>query len=94
MKLTGLPYTVYVNRKLGSMIANACPKSITPDSLTLLSFIVFLVACYLLVVSSDIVLSSLAVFLFLLQYALDSADGMLARLRNQSSKIGEWLDHS
>ena len=94
MKLTGLPYTVYINRKLGSMIANACPKSITPNSLTFISFIVFLIASYLLITSNNIVTSSLATILFLFQYALDSADGVLARLRNQSSKVGEWLDHS
>lgn len=27
-------------------------------------------------------------------YALDSADGQLARLLNKQSKTGEWLDHS
>jgi len=31
---------------------------------------------------------------FLFQYALDSTDGILARLRKESSAVGEWLDHS
>ena len=31
---------------------------------------------------------------FLFQYVLDSTDGILARLRKESSAAGEWLDHS
>ena len=31
--------------------------------------------------------------LLMLGYALDSADGQLARLRHGGSKAGEWLDH-
>ena len=94
MKLNGLPYTVYVNRKLGVFLAENCPYSISPNALTFLSFIIFLLANYLLINSTSMLTAMLVVFLFLFQYALDSADGMLARLRNCSSKVGEWLDHS
>jgi phosphatidylglycerophosphate synthase len=35
-----------------------------------------------------------AAVLLALGYALDSADGQLARLQGSSSKQGEWLDHT
>ncbi|GAA5227765.1 CDP-alcohol phosphatidyltransferase family protein [Paeniglutamicibacter antarcticus] len=38
-------------------------------------------------------LSMLAALLLALGYALDSADGQLARLQGKGSAAGEWLDH-
>jgi phosphatidylglycerophosphate synthase len=38
-------------------------------------------------------LGILVAALLLLGYALDSADGQLARLRGGGSRAGEWLDH-
>src|SRR5690606_28405409 len=38
-------------------------------------------------------LGPLVAFLLLLAYALDAADGQLARLTGGGSKAGEWLDH-
>ena len=94
MKLTGLPYTVYVNRKLGLAIASVCPSFVSPNFITILSFAIFLIASFFLTFSNSVFTSSLVTVLFLLQYAMDSADGVLARQRNLTSKVGEWLDHS
>jgi phosphatidylglycerophosphate synthase len=38
-------------------------------------------------------LGFLVAFLLLFAYALDSADGQLARLKGGGTKSGEWLDH-
>ena len=94
MKTSGLPYTVYINRKLGVIIANATPEFVTPNGLSFFGFLVFIVGLFLLVQSSTHVDSILVVIIFLFQYAIDSADGVLARKRKVSSDIGEWLDHS
>lgn len=59
-----------------------------------ISFIVFCLGCIILVTSKHIYTPLVFTFLMLVQYALDSADGILARLRDQTSKKGEWLDHS
>lgn len=89
------PYSLFVNRPLGRVLAAASYRAgLTPDQVTYLS--AACTAAGLLVVAAGPatwwsgVLVSLAL---VLGYALDSADGQLARLRGGGSMVGEWLDH-
>lgn len=94
MKKSGLPYTVYINRPLGKFIIKFLPKFVTPNMITITSFILFC-CCIIAMPSVDnYAKSAILTLFFLFQYVLDSADGILARSRGISSPIGEWLDHS
>jgi len=93
-KKGGLPYTQLVNRRLGHLLALSTPNYVSPTQITLLSFLLFLLACIILSFASSQLLVSIAVLLLLFQYALDSADGILARMRSCTSQQGAWLDHS
>ena len=87
-------YTLYVNRRLGRALAAACPNWVTPNGLTLLgSAVSYGALCLLWVipVGSRTLLS--VGILLVLAFALDSADGQLARLRRSWSVFGGWLDH-
>lgn len=88
-------YSRFVNRRLGRVLAAAAfHLGLTPNAVTVIS------AGF---TSSGIAL--LALFpaswsaggavtgLLVVGYALDSADGQLARLRGGGSPAGEWLDH-
>jgi phosphatidylglycerophosphate synthase len=92
----GVPwYLRVVNRRLGRAIAAvAAPSRVTPDHLTAASFAAFLAGVGLLVaVEPGPVMAVGAMLLLQLGFALDSADGQLARLRGTGSPAGEWLDH-
>lgn len=92
----GVPwYMKVVNRRLGRLLASvAAPTRITPDHLTAASFVAFLAGAGLLaVVHPGVLMACAAVLLLQLGFALDSADGQLARLRDVGSPAGEWLDH-
>lgn len=91
---SGLFYTTYINRPLGRKIAEISPDFITPNIMSAFSFLVFCSGCIILLTSQHIFIPLLFTSLMLIQYALDSADGVLARIRGQSSAKGEWLDHS
>jgi|LSQX01.2.fsa_nt_gb phosphatidylglycerophosphate synthase len=90
-------YTRYINRWFGKVLAsllgcfNVSPNAVSLISglLTILGFIGFL-----LFKETTFITSILLVFLLLFAYALDSADGQLARLLKKQSKKGEWLDHT
>lgn len=88
-------YLRYVNRRLGGYIAaGSYALGRTPDQLTVAS--AALTTAGVLVVA--LVVPSwwsglVAGLLMLLGYAVDSADGQLARLRGGGSPAGEWLDH-
>lgn len=92
----GVPaYTRWVNRRAGRVLAAAAfARGISPNAVTLLSGLVSLVGIVILAAGPNTwpVAAAVAVLL-LLGYALDSADGQVARLTGQSSKAGEWLDH-
>ena len=92
-KRGGLPYTKFINRKLGFILASKTPIFISPSNITALSFIVFIIACIILIRASSHIEVIISAFLLLIQYALDSAD-CLARMRGLSSQRGAWLDHS
>ena len=88
-------YSRVINRPAGRVLAAVAHRvGMTPDQVTLLS------ACctYLAVVLSavwapSVVAAVLTSLLLMVGYALDSADGQLARLRHGGSRAGEWLDH-
>jgi phosphatidylglycerophosphate synthase len=88
-------YSRFVNRRLGRHLAAlAWALDRTPNQVTALSAVCTgtgIIALGLLTPSA-----ALALFVTLtlvLGYALDSADGQLARLRGGGSSAGEWLDH-
>lgn len=92
----GVPaYTRWVNRRVARVFAaSAVALGIGPNGVTLISAILSLVGIVLLWVFPPSVLTGLLVALFLaLGYALDSADGQVARVTGASSPAGEWLDH-
>lgn len=88
-------YTRFVNRPLGRVLAAAgYALGRTPNQVTAASAAVTVVGLVLLVSGEPTVLRALAVMLLLvLGFALDSADGQLARLTGLGSPAGEWLDH-
>ncbi|MEU0836514.1 CDP-alcohol phosphatidyltransferase family protein [Streptomyces sp. NPDC005969] len=88
-------YSRYVNRPAGRVLAaGACRIGLTPSQVTLVSavFTFTAVASVALVRPSwglaFAVYAGLAV-----GYAVDSADGQLARLTGRGGPDGEWLDH-
>lgn len=89
------PYSRWVNRRLGRLLAAAAfLAGRTPNQVTMLSAASTLVALVLVAtVHPSWWLGIVVSFLLLLGYALDSADGQLARLRGGGTKSGEWLDH-
>lgn len=92
----GVPwYMRVVNRRLGRLIAAAAAQTrITPDQVTAASFVAFLGGAALLAtVAPGVAMTVVAMLLLQLGFALDSADGQLARLRGTGSSAGEWLDH-
>ncbi|WP_108248975.1 CDP-alcohol phosphatidyltransferase family protein [Planctomonas deserti] len=88
-------YSRYVNRPLGRVFAAlAYGAGLTPNGVTAISavttFAGIAVIATLPPTPGFAVLTSV---LLVLGYALDSADGQLARLRGGGSLVGEWLDH-
>lgn len=95
-KARGAPaYSVFVNRPVGRVFAAAAYKiGMTPNQVTLVSAAFTFSGIALLATVPPSVLLGVAVWLLLaLGYALDSADGQVARLRGGGSPGGEWLDH-
>jgi phosphatidylglycerophosphate synthase len=89
------PYSRWINRRLGKYLAAAAYViGLTPDQVTIISACFTFAALVLVIVIAPVWwLGILVAVLLLLGYALDSADGQLARLRGGGSKAGEWLDH-
>jgi len=93
---TGAPaYSRFVNRRLGRWAAAAAyTLGATPNQVTALSAACTFAGIAVLALAPSGVGTALAVVLLLVVgYALDSADGQLARLRGGGSPAGEWLDH-
>lgn len=88
-------YSRYVNRRLGRYLAAAAYQAgLTPNAVTALSGLCSFVAIALLASLPASVPLAIAVTAGLvIGYALDSADGQLARLCGGGSRSGEWLDH-
>lgn len=88
-------YSRYVNRPLGRVCAaGAYVLGLRPNQVTLLSaaFTGGGIAAVALV-RPGWGLAAAVYALLVIGFALDSADGQLARLRRESSAAGEWLDH-
>ena len=88
-------YSRIINRPVGRVLAALAHRvGLTPDQVTGLSACCTYLGIVLIAVWAPsawaAVLTSL---LLMLGYALDSADGQLARLRQGGSRAGEWLDH-
>jgi hypothetical protein len=88
-------YSRFINRKLGRYLAAvAYVLRMTPNQVTFVSalFTYSAIATIALIRPSGWMAAGVTVGL-VLGYALDSADGQLARLRGGGSVAGEWLDH-
>lgn len=93
---TGAPaYSRFVNRRLGRWAAAvAYTLGATPNQVTALSAACTFAGIAVLALAPSGIGTALAVVLLLVVgYALDSADGQVARLRGGGSPAGEWLDH-
>ena len=88
-------YSRVINRPAGRVLAAVAHRvGITPDQVTLLSACCTYLAVVLIAVwAPSVVAAVLTSLLLMVGYALDSADGQLARLRHGGSRAGEWLDH-
>ena len=88
-------YSVYINRPLGRIFAAAAHQvGLTPNQVTYVSAAFSFTGIVLLALLRPTWLTGVLVCLALvLGYALDAADGQLARLRGGGSTVGEWLDH-
>ena len=89
----GQAYSVYVNRKLGRLAAAAAHHAaLTPNTVTVISAALSFAGVAVIALVGGWGAASAAPLLAL-GYALDAADGQLARLRGGGSLAGEWLDH-
>ncbi|GAA2042234.1 CDP-alcohol phosphatidyltransferase family protein [Streptomyces cheonanensis] len=88
-------YSRWINRPLGRVLAAAAFRAgLTPNRVTLLSALVSYAALAAVALRPPSWPLAVGVYAGLvLGFALDSADGQLARLRGESSAVGEWLDH-
>jgi phosphatidylglycerophosphate synthase len=94
--VVGAPaYSRFVNRPLGRVLAAlAFHAGFTPNVVTLLSAMcTFTGVALVALVAPSPGLGLAVVGCLALGYALDAADGQLARLRGGGSPAGEWLDH-
>jgi phosphatidylglycerophosphate synthase len=88
-------YSRFVNRRLGRPLAAAAAAAgLTPNQVTWISAAAtWSGIAVVALVPAGWVAAVAATVLLVLGYALDSADGQLARLQGSGSTAGEWLDH-
>lgn len=88
-------YSIYVNRPVGRRLAAAAYLAgLTPNAVTAISAAFTFSAIAVIALAPPTPLTGVGIGLLLIMgYALDSADGQLARLRGGGSPAGEWLDH-
>ena len=88
-------YSRWVNRPLGRQLAaGAHLAGLSPNQISTLSAVFTYTSIALMASVAPTWPSSITVVLLLvIGYALDSADGQVARLRGGGSPAGEWLDH-
>jgi len=88
-------YSRLVNRKLGRLLAAlGASTGISPNLVTAASCLATAAAVALLALDRPSLGVGVGVAgLLVLGFALDSADGQLARLTRSGSLAGEWLDH-
>ena len=94
----GVPaYTRWVNRRIARYLCAVAERAgATPSTVSVVSILVTFsgLASFLLLQQIPVAAGLVAAVLLALGYALDSADGQLARLQGTSSRQGEWLDHT
>jgi phosphatidylglycerophosphate synthase len=93
---TGAPaYSRFVNRKLGRLFAAAAYHlGLTPNAVTAISAAFTATGIALIALRPPTwTLGVVIAACLVVGYALDAADGQLARLRGGGSPAGEWLDH-
>jgi len=66
-------------------------KKVTPNTVSVLSFELAVIACILFLYDAYAV-RVMGVVLLQVSFALDCSDGEISRITNQSSKFGAWLD--
>lgn len=88
-------YSRWVNRPIGRVLAAAAHVlGVGPNAVTAVSALVTGSGLLVLVLAPPSMITGLLVAaLLVLGFALDSADGQVARLSHTSSMAGEWLDH-
>jgi phosphatidylglycerophosphate synthase len=88
-------YSRLVNRPLGRVFAAlAHILGGTPNQVTVVSAVfTFSGIALIALTAATPLVSTLVATLLVIGYALDAADGQLARLRGGGSVSGEWLDH-
>ena len=88
-------YSRWVNRPLGRQLAVlAFQAGMTPNQVTAASGVATMTGIVVLALApATVTVGVLVAALLVLGYALDSADGQLARMRGGGSRTGEWLDH-
>jgi phosphatidylglycerophosphate synthase len=88
-------YGVQVNRRRGGGRAQvAFGLGLRPNQVTVASGLTSALAVATLALVRPTVLTGVLVWLLVvLAYALDAADGMLARMRGGGTLAGEWFDH-
>jgi phosphatidylglycerophosphate synthase len=88
-------YSRWVNRPLGRQFAAIAYRlGLTPNTVSWISAALTSAAIVAVALVHPSPVSALAITLALvIGYALDSADGQVARLRGGGSPSGEWLDH-
>ncbi|GGO80123.1 CDP-alcohol phosphatidyltransferase family protein [Wenjunlia tyrosinilytica] len=88
-------YSRFVNRPAGRVLAAASYTiGLTPNQVTLISAAFTFTGVGTIAMVEPSHAMAAGVFLALVTgFALDSADGQLARLRKAGSAAGEWLDH-
>lgn len=88
-------YSRYINRRLGRMLAAlSASLGVSPNVVTAISGLLTAAAVALVATMAPSLWLGITVALLLvLGFALDAADGQLARLLDRGSPAGEWLDH-
>ena len=82
-------WTNQVCRRIAAVIVIIInPTPLTPNIVTIISFVVNMVANYQLLNNQ----LAMAALLYFFAYVLDCADGQLARLRDVVSKFGRFFD--
>lgn len=88
-------YSRWINRPFGRVLAaTAYRMGLSPNGISVISACCSFSALVLLaVLSPSPTLGIVVALLLIVGYALDSADGQVARLSGGGSLAGEWLDH-
>lgn len=89
-------YSRFVNRPMGRWLAAlAYAAGLSPNAVTAISALFSLAGILALAsIPTSYAVGVLVSVLLAVGYALDSADGQLARLRGGGRPVGEWLDHT